>query len=176
MKLYHGSNIEVRKPEIRPSKFTKDFGVGFYCTRLKRQAKRWACRKTPSVISEYEFIRKSELSVKVFSNMTDEWLDFIVSCRRGYTHNYDIVIGPMANDQVYNYVEDFGVPTYWDIGKVYKRLIVKVSEGNARKFIPTLKAVYNSWIADYIDNYNTSFYYDSSDCHYKSYLYGDDVG
>ena len=71
---------------------------------------------------------------------------------------------------------DFGVPTYWDIGKVYKRLIVKVSEGNARKFIPTLKAVYNSWIADYIDNYNTSFYYDSSDCHYKSYLYGDDVG
>lgn len=107
MKLYHGSNIEVSKPEIRPSKFTKDFGVGFYCTRLKRQAKRWACRKTPSVISEYEFIRKSELSVKVFSNMTDEWLDFIVSCRRGYTHNYDIVIGPMANDQVYNYVEDF---------------------------------------------------------------------
>lgn len=85
MKLYHGSNIEVRKPEIRPSKFTKDFGVGFYCTRFKRQAKRWACRKTPSVISEYEFIRKSELSVKVFSNMTDEWLDFIVSCRRGYT-------------------------------------------------------------------------------------------
>ena len=71
---------------------------------------------------------------------------------------------------------DFGVPTYWDIGKVYKRLIVKVSEGNARKFVPTLKAVYNSRIADYIDNYNTSFYYDSSDCHYKSYLYGDDVG
>lgn len=107
MKLFHGSNVVVNNPEIRAGQFTKDFGPGFYCTKLKRQAKRWAERKEPSVISEYEFTINPELSVKEFQTMTDEWLDFIVACRLGRQHEYDIVIGPMANDQVYNYVEDF---------------------------------------------------------------------
>lgn len=70
----------------------------------------------------------------------------------------------------------YSVPSYWDIGKVYKRLIIKVAQGSVRKYIPSLIVVYNSWIADHIDDYNTSFYYDSSECHYQSYLYGDDVG
>ena len=39
--------------------------------------------------------------------MTEEWLDFIADCRLGKDHDYDIVIGPMANDQIYNYVADF---------------------------------------------------------------------
>ena len=39
--------------------------------------------------------------------MTDEWLDFVVSCRSGSSHEYDIVIGPMADDQVYSYVLDY---------------------------------------------------------------------
>lgn len=47
MNVFHGSAIEVREPEIRTSKFTKDFGEGFYCTKLKRQARRWAMRKEP---------------------------------------------------------------------------------------------------------------------------------
>ena len=45
MRVFHGSAIEVKDPEIRTGKFTKDFGEGFYCTKLKRQAKRWAMRK-----------------------------------------------------------------------------------------------------------------------------------
>lgn len=89
--------------------------------------------------------------------------DFIEEC--------DIAMGGFDITHV-----KFSVPTYWDMGKVYKRLIVKVSGGNARKYVPTLITVYNSWIADHIDDYNTSFYYDSSECHYMSYLYGDDVG
>ena len=39
--------------------------------------------------------------------MTEEWLDFIVACRHGEGHAYDIVEGPMANDTIYNYVQDF---------------------------------------------------------------------
>ena len=39
--------------------------------------------------------------------MSDEWLDFIAQCRSGKTHNYDIVEGPMADDTVWNYVNDF---------------------------------------------------------------------
>jgi hypothetical protein len=39
--------------------------------------------------------------------MTEEWLDFIVDCRKGLSHDYDIVIGSMANDQIYNYISDY---------------------------------------------------------------------
>lgn len=39
--------------------------------------------------------------------MTEEWLDFIVDCRRGIRHNYDIVEGPMADDTIWNFIEDF---------------------------------------------------------------------
>ena len=39
--------------------------------------------------------------------MTEEWLDFIVACRLGRAHDYDIVEGPMANDTIFNYVQNF---------------------------------------------------------------------
>ena len=39
--------------------------------------------------------------------MTEEWLDFIVQCRLGKSHDYDIVEGPMANDTIFNYVQNF---------------------------------------------------------------------
>ena len=66
----------------------------------------------------------------------------------------------------------YAVPSYWDIAKVYKRLIISVSQDNPNKYIKTLITVYNSWIADKIDDYNSSFYYDSADCIYQSYLIG----
>ena len=39
--------------------------------------------------------------------MTEEWLDFIVACRRGNPHAYDIVEGPMADDTIYNYIQNY---------------------------------------------------------------------
>lgn len=66
----------------------------------------------------------------------------------------------------------YAIPSHWDIGKVYKRLIIMAADGKVRKYIPTLITVYNSWIADSIDNYNSSFYYSSSECIYQSYLAG----
>ena len=39
--------------------------------------------------------------------MNDEWLDFIVACRNGKTHGYDIVEGPMADDTIWNFLNDF---------------------------------------------------------------------
>ena len=45
--------------------------------------------------------------IKEFREMTDEWLDFIIDCRSGKKHAYDIVIGAMADDQIYNYVSDY---------------------------------------------------------------------
>lgn len=107
MRIFHGGAVEVRVPEIRADKFAKDFGEGFYCTQLKRQAKRWAMRKETPTISVYEYTPYEKLSILEFKSLTDEWLDFIVNCRNGIPHNYDIVIGAMANDQIYNYIEDF---------------------------------------------------------------------
>ena len=122
MRVFHGSSQEVRTPEIIKGRFTKDFGDGFYCTKLKRQAKRWAERKDTPTVNIYEYAPSPDLSVLDFKGMTDEWLDFIVNCRKGVPHNWDIVIGAMANDQIYNYIADFieGVITreqFWALAK-----------------------------------------------------------
>lgn len=107
MKVYHGGSIAINKPEIIQSRFSKDFGEGFYCTKLEIQAQRWASRYDTAVVSSYEYIPSENLNILVFEEMTEEWLDFIVKCRSGEKHNYDIVIGAMANDQIYNYISDF---------------------------------------------------------------------
>lgn len=106
--IYHGSNVEVAVPRILQNGFYKDFGYGFYCTSLEKQAKRWALtRKGASVVNRYEYIPNAELKTLQFSEMTDEWLDFVVACRQGIKHDYDMVEGPMADDTIWNYVDDF---------------------------------------------------------------------
>jgi len=106
--IYHGSNVVVEKPKILISGFYKDFGYGFYCTRFEKQAQRWALsRKNGSEVSVYEYVDVTNLKKMQFSSMTDQWLDFVVDCRRGVEHSYDIVEGPMADDQIWDYVEDF---------------------------------------------------------------------
>ena len=47
------------------------------------------------------------MKVLRFEKMTDGWLDFIGACRSGKTHSYEVVEGPMADDTVWNYVNDF---------------------------------------------------------------------
>ena len=64
-------------------------------------------RKGDSVINHYEYKADPKLKVLIFDEMTDEWLDFVADCRRGIEHDYDIVEGPMADDQIWNFVEGF---------------------------------------------------------------------
>ena len=90
--VYHGSNVEVSVPRILQNGFYKDFGYGFYCTSYEKQAKRWAMtRKGESILNRYEYRLHPDLKVLSFVEMTDEWLDFVVDCRRGIEHDYDIV-------------------------------------------------------------------------------------
>ena len=108
MILYHAGKETVEFPEIRKTRYTKDFSWGFYCTNNFEQAVRWANRGDGSpVINYYDYEPDDTLSVLKFDQMTDEWLDFIAECRSGKTHSYDIVEGPMANDTIWNYVNDF---------------------------------------------------------------------
>ncbi len=107
MTVYHGGYTAVKHPEIRRGRNTKDFGTGFYCTIIREQAVRWAMRHKTPVVTTYTVRMNSSLKILEFHDMTEEWLDFIISCRHGEPHDYDIVIGAMANDQIYNYIADY---------------------------------------------------------------------
>ena len=122
MKLYHGSTQIVEKPEIRISRFNKDFYFGFYCTSIEQQATRWATRFGSGYINVYEYVENASLKTLRFEKMTDEWLDFIVACRSGKAHDYDIVEGPMADDTIFNYVQSFidgqiSREAFWNLAK-----------------------------------------------------------
>lgn len=122
----------VRRPEIRRGRYNKDFYHGFYCTRIYQQAHRWATRfRSAGVINEYSYVPDDTLQTKVFHNMSEEWLDFIVACRMGKPHDYDIVEGPMANDTIFNYVQDFtdgriSREAFWALAK-FKRPTHQIS-------------------------------------------------
>lgn len=130
--LYHSSQQIIECPEVRTTKFNKDFSYGFYCTLLKEQAKRWAVRyNNVGVINEYVYMPDKSLKALKFSEMTEEWLDFIVACRMGKSHAYDIVEGPMANDTIFNYVQNFvdgkiSREAFWALAK-FKRPTHQIS-------------------------------------------------
>lgn len=106
--VYHGSNAIVQRPKVLINGHYKDFGYGFYCTGIKKQAKRWALTKRGrSIVNKYTYTVNNNLAVCVFKEMTEKWLEFVVNCRRGKEHKFDIVEGPMADDQIWDYVEDY---------------------------------------------------------------------
>lgn len=115
MKLYHGSLVIVDKPLILPRENgrTADFGSGFYTTTDYKQAERWVkIRKGTNphqngFVSEYDapndLLAKRDLRVLSFPSANSDWLDFVIANRRQkhFSHDYDIVYGPVANDRVY---------------------------------------------------------------------------
>ena len=114
MKLYHGSFVTVDKPDLVHSRPNVDFGRGFYVTPLYEQAEKWCGRfkrrGDDGIISIYEFDEDSfeALQVLRFEAYSEDWLDFILNCRRGLDDtDFDIVIGGVANDKVFNTVELF---------------------------------------------------------------------
>ena len=123
MELYHGSGQKVEFPEIRKTKYTKDFSWGFYCTKSYEQAYRWAERKHENgVVNVYSYTENPELKIMKFDKMSDEWLDFIAKCRAGMVHEYDIVEGPMADDTIWNFVNDYlnviiNKEVFWEYAK-----------------------------------------------------------
>ena len=122
-KVCHGSRVVVEQPRIVQTRYTKDFGPGFYCTMLREQAVRWAVRFTGrGWLSHFDYRPDPSLDTLVFPQMSEEWLDFVVACRHGDAHAHDIVEGPMANDTIYNYVQDFidgkiSRAAFWELAK-----------------------------------------------------------
>ena len=88
-----------------------DYGEGFYTTTSEKQSKEWVERRmfekhaTHGYINVYEFDDKKiqEFRSLIFSEPDEDWAEFVMANRtkKGFTHNYDIVYGPVANDRVY---------------------------------------------------------------------------
>lgn len=112
MILYHGSYVGVNKPDLSYSRRNVDFGCGFYTTPLYEQALKWCGkfkrREQDGIISKCEldetvFVEKN---IMRFESYSEEWLEFILNRRRGNdTTDYDVVIGGVASDKVFNTVE-----------------------------------------------------------------------
>ena len=118
MILFHGSSVSVPNPLTGVGRRELDFGPGFYVTRLREQAERWARRvcviqatATP-LLSVYEFDEDAlpaSMRILRLEHYDREWLDFIMRSRRGEEpwRGYDIIEGGVANDQVIDTVEDY---------------------------------------------------------------------
>lgn len=113
MKLYHGTNMFFDSIDLKKSKPGKDFGQGFYLSDNLEQAKELAQARvelvggSPIVLTfdfDEQLLTNNELKVLTFDDYTEEWAKFIIANRNNRTskpvHDYDIVIGPIANDRV----------------------------------------------------------------------------
>ncbi len=112
MKLYHGTNAEILQIDLKESRVGKDFGIGFYLTPDKQVAQRQAERKFEQYgvgearVYEYTIDDNALQALKVlrFDSYTMEWARFVLMNRKNRTrtqvHNYDIVIGPIADDVI----------------------------------------------------------------------------
>mgnify|MGYP002620958258 FL=1 len=108
MRLLHGSNVEIVKPDLAMCQSMNDFGRGFYMTpqwqRAYLMAKRRAGRDGGwSVVNPFLYYPTSAqehgLKVKEFNGFSAEWSKFIIQNRSDeqFIHDYDVVIGPVAD-------------------------------------------------------------------------------
>jgi len=112
MILYHGTNTDFHQIRLDKSRVGKDFGFGFYLTSDKQVATRQAERKLiqygtgTKTVQIYYLDEKWLEGLKVlrFDSYTEKWADFILLNRQNKEHrslhDYDVVIGPIANDTV----------------------------------------------------------------------------
>lgn len=114
MILYHGSKVIVERPDVVHSRKRVDFGPGFYVTPLIEQAnglcRRYVHDGLDAFISKYrldeDVFYDNQIKILKFESYSEEWLDFVFSCRRGQDKSdYDIVSGGVANDKVFDTVE-----------------------------------------------------------------------
>lgn len=106
MIVYHGTGIRFSKIDLFQSKDKRDFGKGFYTTTILEQAENWARNQhirygtESKFVKEYEYVPDDTLKTRIFKEMDEEWLEIIKKCRTegGTPHGYDIVQGPVAND------------------------------------------------------------------------------
>lgn len=113
MRLYHGTNTDFGEILLSRCRPNKDFGQGFYLTDIRSQAEAMAVRRCEfeetgiPIVQEYEFdenvLNSGDLEVLKFDGVSENWAEFILNNRMAKgqrVHDYDIVVGPVADDGV----------------------------------------------------------------------------
>jgi len=144
MILYHGTNMKFDCIDLNKCKPYKDFGQGFYCTTIKKQAEFMAERVVKrqggeKIVITYNLDEKifedKELNIKIFDRPSKEWAKFILNNRDrnfkkydsyecNFDNKYDLVIGPVANDDIIVLFRTF-VSGIIDIDTLIKELTYK---------------------------------------------------
>lgn len=150
MKLFHGTVVEIDQIDLNKSKPNKDFGKGFYLSANEQQAMAMAAYKAEqiggeAIINAFEFDEKhlssGALNVKIFKEYDQEWADFIFANRNNVNdtpvHDYDIVVGPIANDrvgvQIRKYMnQEIDLTTFIDRLKYMKGITIQYFFGTER--------------------------------------------
>jgi hypothetical protein len=132
--LYHGSICEFDKIDVNKGKPFKDFGIGFYASKEESHAVRLALRnkhiearrrskygKPKTVTSwlytyEFDLRELGRLKAREFATADREWVEFIVKNRLSGNreHDYDVIVGPTANDNTNATIDLFMIGTYGD--------------------------------------------------------------
>ncbi len=112
MKLYHGTNQVFDVIDLQKSKPNKDFGKGFYLSADYEQALKIAHIKVEQqqqgspLVMEFDVDEEAMNALRLlrFDDYSEKWAEFILANRNSSTgrpvHDYDIVIGPIADDRV----------------------------------------------------------------------------
>lgn len=111
MLVYHSSDRCFDRPSVMYSRDALDFGKGFYVTKLKDQADKYANRflrvDKDAFLHIFEYTHHPEMITKTFHSYDEEWLDFVCACRKEHDiyKQYDIIEGGVANDKVFQTVD-----------------------------------------------------------------------
>ncbi|MCR5100191.1 MAG: DUF3990 domain-containing protein [Butyrivibrio sp.] len=154
MKLFHTGYMEIRNPDVHHGRKNADFGQGFYMSDDGEFAGRWAREQKGHdiIVNSYELITEG-LKVKEFER-DSEWSDYIFNNRAAkedYLGEYDIIIGPIANDTLYNI---FGIITSGFLSRDMALKLLQVGPCYKQIVLKTQKAVDNlKWISgDVLDH------------------------
>ena len=149
MKLYHGSNMAVEQPKIITSDRKLDFGAGFYLTSSYAQAERWAeltaARRESGIqtitVFEFEEVNAAELNLLKFSEANTDWLKYAAKNRNNEnaSDDYDIVIGPVANDRTAPVIAAYFAGIYTEYEAIKRLMPQKLKDQYAFKTDRALK-------------------------------------
>lgn len=140
---------------------TKDNALFFTCSLIDYMA-----RKTKNTRAEVVNALKKKNLAKIYDLADVYHSDNIERVSDDFIREAKIKNGSFDNVTACKYA----IPSYWDIGKVYKRLIKDVAASEKIEVIDALLKVYNSFISSKIDDYNSSMYYENPSYLLECYL------
>ena len=153
---------QSKKTEGRGSR--KDNDLFFTCSLIE-----YIARKTKNKRADVVNALGRKNVEKIYELADVYHSDNIDRVSDDFIHAAGITVGSFDNVAA----AEYSVPSHWDIGKVYKRLILGIAKEKGMDIVDALFAAYNSFVSDKIDDYNSSFYYDAPGNILNAWLYGE---